>query len=383
MQPTTFLLASVLKPLDDTRMYGKYGRTLVGRAAETHTVHIAGRWAPTPANAPAGLQFHSLLRGSRLSWQRLAAQLRYWRLLGRLQPDVVVVHAPELLPLTLLWQRLRPGQRQFLYDVRENYALNIRTQQVYPSWLRDWLAALVRRLETAAASRAAGIILAERSYADELPFATQPRTVVLENKFEPQPGQAIPTQARLLPQPGQELRLLYSGTISELNGVFEAIEFTQRLRQLWPAAHLTIIGFCQRPEQLQQLRQVIAGAAGAVTLIGGDTLVPHAQIVAEIGRSHLGLLPYRRHESTWRCVPTKLFEYLANGLPVLIPDNPYWTEVVARHQAGVVVDFTETNLPTRVVEALTTSSFYPHGLPAEAFWQAEATKLWRLLDTIR
>ncbi|QKG52142.1 hypothetical protein [Hymenobacter sp. BRD67] len=41
---------------------------------------------------------------------------------------MVIVHAPELLPLTLLWQALRRG-RQFAYDIRENYALNVGTQR--------------------------------------------------------------------------------------------------------------------------------------------------------------------------------------------------------------------------------------------------------------
>ena len=122
--PTVILLASVLKPLDDTRMFGKFGCTLAGRPDTV--VHVAGREAPRPASAPANLHTHTLLRGTRLSWARLQAQARYWQLLQQVQPQLVVVHAPELLPLTLLWQAL--GRRQFLYDVRENYALNIRTQ---------------------------------------------------------------------------------------------------------------------------------------------------------------------------------------------------------------------------------------------------------------
>ncbi|TGE24484.1 glycosyltransferase [Hymenobacter aquaticus] len=372
----------MLKPLDDTRMYGKFGRTLAGRPG--HVVHIAGRRAAAPTDAPANLRFHALLHGSRLSWQRLAAQWRYWRLLRRLRPHVVLVHAPELLPLTLLWKLLGGGrQRQFLYDVRENYALNIRTQHVYPAWLRGLLARLVRGLESRAAGQAAGLILAERSYAEELPFVLPARTVVLENKFQPPAGAAAPPRPRGLPAPDEPLRLLYSGTLSELNGVFDALDFTARLRQHWPRVHLTLIGFCQRPEQLSLLRAAVAAARGSVTLIGGDTLVPHARIVAEIERSHLGLLPYRSHESTWRCVPTKLFEYLANGLPVLIPANAYWQPIVARHGAGLVVAFDATFDPAAFVGQLRASCFYPGGIPSDAFWQSEAVKLWQLLDSIR
>ncbi|WP_345072644.1 glycosyltransferase [Hymenobacter fastidiosus] len=377
------LLASVLKPLDDTRMYGKLGRTLAERA--DWQIHVAGRLAPTPANGPTNLHTHTLLAGSRLSFARLRAQWVYWRLLSRLQPDLVVVHAPELLPLTLLWQRLGQGRR-FLYDVRENYALNVTTQHVYSGLTRRGLAAGLRWVERLAARNAAAIILAERSYAAELPFLPvlpADRVVVLENKYQPAPDELQPVRNQPLLKPGEPLRLLYSGTISHLNGVFAAIDFTQRLRQHWPQAHLTIIGFCQRPDQLRQLQQAVTAAKGAVTLIGGAALIPHSRIVAEIQRSHLGLLPYQKHDSTWRCMPTKLYEYMAQGLPALIPPNALWQQLVEQHGAGMVVGFEPTADLADFSRQLPTTSFYPNGIPAEALWQSEALKLWSLLDAIR
>ncbi|MCB2410042.1 glycosyltransferase [Hymenobacter lucidus] len=382
---TVVLLASVLKPVDDTRMFGKFAPTL---AARPHTtVHVAGRGpgSASAAAAPSGIQQHVLFSGSRLSWSRLRAQWSYWQLLRRLRPDVVFVHAPELLPLTLLWHGL-DRQRQFVYDIRENYALNVTTQRVYGGLTRRALAAGLRWIETLAARRAAGVVLAERSYAEELPFLRAlpaGSVVVLENKYQPAPAEALLSHSRTLPARHEPLELLYSGTISELNGVFEAITFTQTLRQHWPLARLTIIGFCQRPDQLQRLTQVVAASHGAAMLIGGATLVPHAQIRAQIQRSHLGLLPYRPHPSTWRCVPTKLFEYLANGLPLLIPANDYWRRLVQQHGAGLVVGFDETFDAAAFVEVLTASSFYLQGIPPEAFWHTEATKLRALLDTIR
>jgi glycosyltransferase involved in cell wall biosynthesis len=295
------------------------------------------------------------------------------------------VHAPELLPLTWLWQKTTSGG-QFIYDVRENYALNIQTQEVYPAWLRNGLAGLVRRVETWAARQATSIILAECSYAEELPYAAQSeRTVIVENKYQPAAAEAAAFAPQRLPQPDQELRLLYSGTISELNGVFEALEVARHLRAFWSNVHLTIIGFCQQPEQLRRLQEAVAADPDYVTLIGGDTLIPHATIVAEIGRSHVGLLPYKPHPSTWRCRPTKLFEYLAHGLPVLIPPNPLWAELVQKHDAGIEVDFEQLSAP--IVKELTTAlagrTFYRNGIPSEVFWASEGQKLMQMIDSIR
>jgi len=381
------LLASVLKPVDDTRMRGKFAETLASRAQTQ--VHVAGRGSlDGSAAAPdksARIFQHSIFHGSRLSAARLAAQWRYWRLLHRLVPTVVIVHAPELLPLTLLWQRLGRG-RHFLYDIRENYALNVATQRVYRGLVRRGLAAGLRWIETRAARRAAGLLLAEASYAEELPFLRElpaSRVVVLENKYQPLPGEAAPAAPRTLPAPTEPLRLLYSGTISELNGVWEAVALAAQLRPAWPGGvQLTIIGFCQQPALLRRLQEVVSQHPAWLRLEGGATPVPHARIRAEISRSHLGLLPYRPHPSTEHCRPTKLFEYLAHGLPIIATPNALWRELLDRHGAGVSLDFAQPIDGPALVARLQGSFFYPHAPPAEALWAAEGKKLWLLLDSL-
>jgi glycosyltransferase involved in cell wall biosynthesis len=386
--PTVVLLASVLKPLDDTRMREKLAATCLQRP--DLGVHVAGRATSGDLyhDSPR-LHRHAIFGGSRLSLGRLAAQWRYWQLLRRARPALVIVTAPELLPLTLLWQRFRRG-RQFIYDIQENYALNIRSQSVYPAGVRGLLASLLRRVETAAARRASALLLAEASYAVELPFLAElpaSRVLLLENKYQPQPGEVLPRAAHPLPAPGEPLRLLYSGTISELNGVREAIALARQLRAIsaWPGGvQLTIIGFCQQPALLAELRAIAAAETNWLTLIGGAELVPHARLVAEIGRSHLGLLPYRPHPSTERCRPTKLFEYLAHGLPVLVPPNPLWAGLVQQYAAGLVVDFGQpAAAAAQVAAALPTAGFYPAGPPTDAvLWASEGKKLGHLLESL-
>ncbi len=370
-----FLLASVLKPVDDTRMRGKVAQALLAwPRVEVHVVgRASGRAGVNESSRETGhVKPHPIFSGTRLSLGRLAAQGRYWRLLRTQRPHLVIVHAPELLPLTLLWQALGRG-RKFVYDIRENYALNVTTQQVYRGWRKRALAAGLRWLEGRAARRAAAVLLAEASYAGELPFlaALPPgRVVVLENKYQPAPGAVLPTMARPLPDPTQPVRLLFSGTISELNGVHEAIALAEALHQAWPGgATLRIVGFCQQPALLAALHEVLERLAatrpGLVTLIGGAELVPHSHIVAEIQRAHFGLLPYRPHPSTWRCRPTKLFEYLAHGLPVLIPNNPLWLSLVQAHGAGLAVDFAQpARAAAAIAAALPTTRFYPAGVPS-------------------
>ena len=384
-QPSPFvvLLASVLKPIDDTRMRGKFAETLAGRPGMR--VHVAGRGAAAADDTQVKIRLHPIFNGPRLSLGRLAAQWRYGQLLRQLKPDLVIVHAPELLPLTLLWQALGRG-RKFLYDIRENYALNVSTQHVYQGLTRRGLAAGLRWVEARATRRAAGVILAEASYAAELPFLSElppGRVVVLENKYQPQPGEQQRQQPLKLPPLNEPFRLLYSGTISELNGVREAVAVAEQLRAAWPGGvRLTVIGFCQQPELLRQLELQAAAHADWLTLIGGAEPVPHAGIVAEIGRSHLGLLAYRPHASTARCRPTKLFEYLAHGLPVLAAPNPLWQELLDAHGAGLALDFAQPVDGPALVARLRAHSFYPNGIPTDVLWAGEGKKLWHLLDSV-
>ena len=91
------LLASVLKPMDDTRMRGKFAETLLGRPCVE--VHVAGRATGDGVDhqlleAFPRICHHDIFWGSRLGFNRLLAQRRYWRLLQVLRPGVVIVHAP-------------------------------------------------------------------------------------------------------------------------------------------------------------------------------------------------------------------------------------------------------------------------------------------------
>ena len=133
---------------------------------------------------------------------------------------------------------------------------------------------------------------------------------------------------------------------------------------------------------MQELQRLAAENAEWVTLIGGRELVPHAQVVAEIERSHLGLLPYRPHPSTARCRPTKLFEYLAHGLPVITSPNTLWQAVLQQHGAGLQLDFSQSFDAAALVDELRATHFYPKGVAIDVLWAEEGKKLWLLLDSL-
>src|SRR5437660_1638590 len=102
MRKTRILIASLLKPVNDTRMYEKMGRSLA-KLPDTE-IHICGYQSPLP-DCPE-IHFHPLFHFKRLSFNRLAAQGKYYQLLLKVKPDAIIVNTYELLLVSLTYSIL-------------------------------------------------------------------------------------------------------------------------------------------------------------------------------------------------------------------------------------------------------------------------------------
>jgi len=373
MSEKRILLASLLKPINDTRMYEKLGLSLSKLPGVQ--VHLCGFEAAIPADAPLNLHFHPIFQFKRLSLGRAKAQLLYYKLLRRIKPHLVIACTHELLLPSMYYTRRYKAK--LVYDVQENYTLNLTAQHNYTSGLKHMLAAGVRSIEKTAAGSIDYYLVAEQSYLQELSFVKSNYTLI-ENKYKPNLTYTLPATPVTLPQ--GPLRLLYSGTISEIYGVFEAIAFADAIQQLRPGSTLTIIGYSPQKETWQKINK-LATHKPFLHLIGGDKLVPHQQIVQQIQQSDLGLLPYQPNESTFPCIPTKLYEYMAHALPVIVQQNPLWHAIIAQHAAGASINFAGCHAAV-LLQALQQHQFYTWGVPKDIGWDTEERKLLQAITRL-
>ncbi|MBC5991440.1 glycosyltransferase [Pontibacter cellulosilyticus] len=373
MSEKRILLASLLKPINDTRMYEKLGLS-ISKIPNTQ-VHICGFSAPVPASAPTNITFHPIFKFKRLSVGRFTAQFDYYRLLLSVKPAIVIVCTHELLLTSLLY--CRKYKAKLVYDVQENYALNLRSQFNYAALVKQLLAFGVESIERFSTPSVSSFILAERCYANELTFLKD-RFIILENKYKRQPDYTLPNTPVSLPD--KQLRLLYSGSISEEYGILEAIALADRLYTLDKNTTLTIIGYCSNSHTWQKVQEATKGKS-YISIIGGTTLVPHTDIIREMQQSTIGLLPYRPNQSTANCIPTKLYEYMAHGLIILISQNPLWQGIVQQHQAGLSVAFESINA-AELVKQLRQQQFYTKNTPKDIFWDEEEPKLLDMISNM-
>lgn len=306
-------------------MFGKMGMSLNRAGWE---VTLIGSACELPEHAPAAMRFIQLPRVGRLSFGRLLAP---WRVLIhtlKVQPTVFIFNTHELLLPALLVKIL--CNAAVVYDVRENYYRNILHTNVYHWLLRGPLAFWIRFKEKVLAPAIDHFFLAEAGYDHEFRFHRGGWTV-LENK----PAFTTPVPSR---QHAGVIKLLFSGTLAESTGVFAAIRFAKELHKLDPGISLVIAGHAHQPEVRKRIQEEVKGAF-YIRLIGGDAPLPHATIMQEILAADFGILSYPRSKHIVNSRPTKLFEYLATGLPIILEGWWPWVQEFAVHDAFIKTDF--------------------------------------------
>ncbi len=274
------MLASVLKPVDDTRMLEKLGNTL--SSSGEYEVFIIGYPSSGSAGYP-NITLVPLPDFGRTNLRRLIIPWIIFRKINQVKPDIIIINTPELLFVTVIHKIF--FKCKLVYDVLENYYRNISHTEAYPPILKNVLAILTRLTEFVFSPFVDEYLVAEKGYLDELAFARS--ATVLENKLP----KTLAERHRTVHQP--YYNMLFSGTLGHTTGVFEAIRLTKELYKINPEYTLTIIGYCARPEVLKEIKSQTDGCP-FITLKDGGKLIPHSEILAEISRAGSGIIIYIR-----------------------------------------------------------------------------------------
>ncbi len=354
------VIASVLKPVNDPRMFEKMGQSL----AQHYEVHIFGTKASTDISSDS-VFFHPISAYQRLSFDRLLSPAKILRGILHIKPSVIIICTHELLWMVLM-AKLLSGCR-VIYDIRENYFRNILYTNAFPPLVRVFVALYVRIKEWLTASLIDRFFLAEAGYELELNFPYG-KSVVIENKVR---KVALPASTRWSAK-DNNIHLLFSGTLAPSTGVFVAIDLAKELHARDEKIRLHIIGF----SPMHSIRQEISDAIRGFQFIEfAEYLQPvaHAQILNAIQMADFGIIAYPANRSTENTIPTKLFEYLGYSLPILLIDHPVWKEICKPWPAAIIFNPANPNVE-EILESIRHGSFYRHH-PIGVFWEAEERKL--------
>ena len=119
--------------------------------------------------------------------------------------------------------------------------------------------------------------------------------------------------------PPKRFVMMYHGSLVERNGLDLAVEALAIVRAAIPTAELRIYG--RQTPFLQRVMEKARnnGLAECVSYLGPRSL---EGLVEEIGACEVGLIPNHRSAFAEINTPTRIFEYLALGKPVIVPRTP-------------------------------------------------------------
>ncbi|OFY62348.1 MAG: hypothetical protein A3H98_14630 [Bacteroidetes bacterium RIFCSPLOWO2_02_FULL_36_8] len=369
------LLISLLKPADEPRMYEHFGKTLLTAGYE---VHLAGQnLSCLHSNTSNPIIFHPIFNFKRLNLKRLFAPVSVLLLTIRLNPEIIIISTPELLKIFFFYKLFR--KVKVYYDIQENYFENIIHATWYPPVLNYILACTLRLNEWIYSKMFDGFFLAEKSYQHELPFIKNKKWIVLENKMWLENGLKEKITRQHFPKKknyGDSVKFLFTGTLDEDTGIFSAIEITKKIHALYPQLSLDIVGSVTRESIFEKLQDQLMNVS-YIRFLGSKQFVQHDKILSAILNADFGIIDYQPFPHIQHKIPSKLYEYLSCGLPIIINQNPQWELMVSTYQAGFSVPF-KTESVNSIVDMLF-KEFYPNGPVKESLWNTEENKLLNFL----
>jgi glycosyltransferase involved in cell wall biosynthesis len=252
---------------------------------------------------------------------------RMWRVAARVlraarreRPDICHFHDPELLWVGLL---LKLGGHRVVYDVHEDVPKQIMHKFWIHPWARWFFSSAMTVVEAVCGRLFDAIVAATPMIAEKFPAA---KTVIVQNF----PERAIAEREQPPTGDARRYAFAYAGGLTVVQGVREIADVAALLPE---DARGVVAGWFDSDDDE---RDVKAGAGWRkVDYLGG---VSHARVIEAMRSANCGLVIDHPISNYLDSYSTKMFEYMACGIPVVCSDFPLWARIVGSADCGTPVD---------------------------------------------
>jgi glycosyltransferase involved in cell wall biosynthesis len=283
-------------------------------------------------------------------------------------------HDPELIGVGIA---LKAKGKKVIYDVHEDVPRQMLSKDYMAYPIRRAMSTIAATAEAVASRTLDGIVVANPDVVERFP---ERKTVLVQNYpiLDELARVEAPDYAR------RGMNALYVGSLTTHRGVVEMISAMHELRK-WNTARL-IMGGAFSPTSFEQ---------DAVKLEGWDLVdyrgfMTRDKVSSAMNEARVGLAVLHPVPNYTKIQPTKLFEYMAAGVPVITSDLPAWRSIIEAANCGLAVDPMN---PSKIAEAI--DWIFSHPAEAEAMgrrgrdyavrnfsWSAEADKLYGLYERL-
>ncbi|MGE4287721.1 MAG: glycosyltransferase [Salinivirgaceae bacterium] len=266
----------------------------------------------------------------------LIAPFRMLRLALQQKAQIYHFHDPELMLTGVL---LRLAGKKVIFDVHENIRISLISKDWLPLGWAKFLAVLYYLAERVALLFYKHLVLAEESYQKYYP---QKKSITVLNF--PLNGQQV-----LNPKGYKEpWKFIYAGVVHPLRGVWEMLEILNILNRKNIPVSLDLIGE-MRPENLRKQVEDYLHQNNLFQLVTIHGKIDFTEVAVLLSNSHMGFSILHDIPNYRESLPTKIFEYMQHGLPVITNDFPLYKKYVEATNTGLCLN---VNRPEEQVNAI-------------------------------
>ena len=253
-----------------------------------------------------------------------------------LDADIYQLHDPELLPVGLALKR---RGKKVIFDSHEDVPRQLLSKPYLGPLLGKIISRVFSVVERYACSRFDGIIAATPFIRDNF-LKINPFTVDVNNF--PLVGEL----ANATPWANKQDEVCYVGGIGEIRGIRELVEAGQHLRS---SARINLVGKFSEP-----MVEVAARANPGWGRVNELGFLDRNGVRGVMERSLAGIVTFHRLPNHLDSHPTKMFEYMSAGIPVIASDFPLWREIIEGNQCGICVDPADPKAIAAAIDYLVT-----------------------------
>lgn len=259
-----------------------------------------------------GNRLQRMLRGPKLVYQKALAE----------DADIYHFHDPELLFCGL---KLKKAGKYVVFDSHEKYSIQLRSKPYLPRFASELIATVYSIIERHALKKIDAVIF-PCTLEGGHPFEGQcRRTITLNN---------LPLLEEIYdkwtPQKKADFKACYVGYVRPDRGNTENVQACNLA-----GIPLILAGKASSEDYENQLRQL-----DEKNLTEFCGMVNRDQVVEVLKQASVGLVTELNvgQNNIFDNLPTKAYEYMAMGLPVIISHSPYVDKLLDRVKFGIAVD---------------------------------------------
>jgi glycosyltransferase involved in cell wall biosynthesis len=261
--------------------------------------------------------------------ERVNLWWQLWKRILKSKAKVIHFHDPELIPLVFIIKIIK--QIKVVYDVHEHIIYDIQSKTWIPEYLKKLILCIFILVEKICVPRFDAVIYTTPVVGKRYKKLAK-RSVSIENYSKL--DTFIETSVAV---DKDDNTVLYLGRVLNMRGVDQVIKAFEYVIKKIPDAKFMIVGDIV-PESYETTLKALAVELKMKTCIEFIGFVRHLETLRFLSLASCGIVVFRRGFANEACLPNKLFEYMASGLPVIASDFALYKEVINEFECGITVD---------------------------------------------